>query len=151
MEVETQLDAPVKNIYLRQLKEYEATKRLSADERKGLREWVSDRNSVYSNPFHVYGGDGKLVDYISACRHCVKEHKAKLRKELKEYELSIAGLTDKERDDLRKWVLSGTSLYDNPCHMVEDDGRTPLDFIEAIRTCGELREEYQKPMPEAAG
>jgi len=64
MEAGNRFDVIVMNIYLRQLKEYESTKRLKADERKSLREWVSEYNSVYRNPFYVYGDDGEPVDYI---------------------------------------------------------------------------------------
>ena len=148
MEVENKIDIVVRNIYQRQLKEYEAARRLKADERKLLREWVADYNSVYSNPFYVYGDDGRLADYISAYRQCVKEYKITLLKELGEYELAIADLTEEERSDLHEWVSNRNSVYDNPYHMVEDDGRTPVDYIEAIRISAEMRGNYHKFMPD---
>ena len=147
MKVENRIDAIVRNIYLRQLKEYEATKRLKADERKMLREWVYDWNSVYSNPFYVYDEDGKLMDYISAYRQCVKEYKVKIRKELKEYERSIVNLTDEERIGLHEWVSDGNSVYDNPFY-VASEGGYPVDYIEAIRTIEGEWEEHQKSVPE---
>ena len=56
-------------ILLWELKEYEASiKRMTAEERKFLQEWVNDNNSVYCNPFYIYDDDGRLVDYITAFR-----------------------------------------------------------------------------------
>jgi len=150
MEVNNRVDAIVKKIYLGQLKEYEATRRLKPEERKMLREWVEDYNSVYSNPFYVYDDDGRLLDYITAYRHCVKEHKTTLRKELKEYELSISDLTDTEREDLHDWVSAGNSVYDNPYHMVVEGG-CPVDYIEALRTMEEEWESHHKSMPDTEG
>jgi len=145
MEAENRFDVIVMNIYLRQLKEYESTKRLKADERKSLREWVSEYNSVYRNPFYVYGDDGEPVDYITAYRQCVKEHKIALRKELKEYERSIVDLTDEERSDLREWVSAGNSVYDNPFYVAHEGGYS-VDYIQAIRTIDEMREDDYKSM-----
>ena len=150
MEVNNRVDAIVKKIYLRQLKEYEATKRLKPEERKMLREWVEEYNSVYSNPFYVYGDDGRLLDYITAYRRCVKEHKRTLRKELKEYELSIPDLTDKEREGLHDWVSAGNSVYENP-YYVATEGGYPVDYIEARRTMEEEWEIYRKSMLDTAG
>jgi hypothetical protein len=143
METVNRFDVIERNIYQKQLKEYEATKRLKAEERKFLREWVADYNSVYSNPFYIYDDDGKPMDYISAYRRCVKEHKIELRKELKEYEMSISDLTDKERKDLHDWVSDGNSVYDNPYHAVKCSG-CPVDYIEAIRTFEEMRDAHDK-------
>ena len=105
-----------------EMKDYVAARRLKPQERKSLSEWVAEGNSVRSNPFYVYGVDGKLIDYISAYRFCVKEHKAELHRELREYQHKITNLSEKERDDLRKWVLEGNSVYDNPYHMTGDNG-----------------------------
>jgi len=121
-----------------EMKEYEAARRLKPDERKSLLDWVAEGNSVYNNPFYVYDDYG-TVDYISAYRHCMKEHKRALRKELKAYEYAIANLKVEERDALREWVLGGNSVYDNPYHMTDDYGK-PLDFVDAVRTAAELME-----------
>jgi len=52
-----------------ELKEYKQNiGKISADERKELHEWVADGNSVYSNPYYLYGENGHLMDYIEACR-----------------------------------------------------------------------------------
>jgi hypothetical protein len=122
---------------IKELKQYEATKRLKANERKSLREWVDEGNSVFRNPFYVYDADGEHMDFISAYRLCVKEHKIELRKELKEYEPTIEDLTDEERNALHEWVSDGNSVYDNPCLIVHEGGR-PVDFINAIRTFEEI-------------
>lgn len=116
----------------KELRAYEATRKLKADERRSLSEWVADGNSVYRNPFYVYGEDGKQMDYISAYRQCVKEHKKELRRDLREYERTIADLTDEERINLHLWVADGNSIYENPYHMTDSSYR-PLDYIEAIR------------------
>ena len=150
MEANNLFDALVKKIYLGQLKEYEATKRLKPEEHKMLREWVEEYNSVYSNPFYVYGDDGRLLDYITAYRRCVKEHKTALRKELKEYEQSIPDLTDTERENLHDWVSAGNSVYDNPYYMVLEGG-CPVDYIEALRTMEEEWESHRKSMQDTAG
>ena len=122
------------------LKEYEAAiGYMKKEERQYLREWVVGGNSVQSNPFYVYGDDGRLIDYISAFRHCIKEHKKELRKELKEYETSITDLTDEEKSDLRKWVAAGNSVKSNPYEMC-DGGCRPLDYIEAIRITEDMRQ-----------
>jgi len=139
-------------ILQRELKEYEASiKRMKAEERKSLYEWVDDDNSVYSNPFYIYDEDGRLVDYIAAFRQCMKEYKVELRRELKKYEAAIDNLTDEERQGLREWVAGDNSVYNNPYYL--SDGRgNPIDFIEAIRVSISLREEYErnesKPEPE---
>ena len=130
-----------------ELQAYEFTRRLNADERKSLMEWAAGGNSIRRNPFYVYGDDGKLLDFISAYRHCVKEHKVTLRKELKEYELSIVDLTDEERSDLHEWVSAGNSVYDNSFHLVDDSG-SPIAYIEAIRIIEEMRENSHEPMPD---
>ena len=126
-----------------EMKSYEATSKLKADERQSLLEWVAGGNSVDRNPFYVYSEDGKLMDYISAFRHCVKEHKISLRNELKVYEPTITNLTDKERFDLREWISGGNSVYDNPYHMTDDYGY-PMDFIDAIRAAADLRDQFMR-------
>jgi len=120
-----------------ELKAYEATRRLKSDERKSLREWVADGNSVCRNPFYINSEDGKQVDYISAYRQCAKEYKKELCRDLREYERSIEDLTDEERTSLHLWVADGNSVYENPYHMADDSYR-PLDYIEAIRLTEDL-------------
>ena len=42
--------------------------RITSDEQKELREWVNDGNSVYDNPYLLYGDDGRPMDFIDATR-----------------------------------------------------------------------------------
>jgi len=56
------------HILLAEMKEYEATKRLKPDERKRLRKWVSDGNSVFDNPYLMTDDSGRPLDYINAIR-----------------------------------------------------------------------------------
>jgi len=42
--------------------------RVTSDEQKELREWVNDGNSVYDNPYSLYGDDGRAMDFIDATR-----------------------------------------------------------------------------------
>jgi len=124
----------------RELKEYEASiGRMTKDERKDLRAWVADDNSVRSNPFYEKDEYGRPMDYISALRKCERAYKKELRKELKDYERTATDLTDEERKDLREWVTGGNSVYYNPYEMCDDNGRH-LDYIEAVRTAEYLRE-----------
>ena len=120
-----------------EMKAYESSRRLKPKERKSLREWVAEGNSVFRNPFYVFNSEGNHLDYISAYRHCVKEHKTNLRKELKEYERTFTDLTDEERSELCEWVSNGNSVYDNP-YLIAYDGGRPVDYIEAIRTAEEI-------------
>ena len=41
---------------------------LTPEEKKDLRKWVADGNSVYDNPCLLYGEDGHPMDYITAIR-----------------------------------------------------------------------------------
>ena len=123
----------------KELKEYEVGKRLKDNERTSLYEWAAEGNSPYKNPFYVYDETGRPMDYVSALRSCMKEHKISLRKELKEYAAAIEDLTDEELNELREWVSQGNSVYDNPCYMSEDNGK-PMNYIEAVRIMTDMRE-----------
>ena len=67
-----------------------------------------------------------------------KELKALLRKELKEYEQTIGDLTPDERKDLREWVKTGRSVYDNPWYISMGNG-WPIDYIKASRIFDEIQ------------
>jgi len=56
--------------YLRaELNEYMKTiGELSTSEKQDLQAWVADGNSVYDNPFLLYGEDGWPMDYVNAVR-----------------------------------------------------------------------------------
>ena len=52
-----------------QMKEYLAWNgSTTKEEREELREWVSAGNSVYDNPYFLYGEDGAPIDYLQAIR-----------------------------------------------------------------------------------
>jgi hypothetical protein len=70
MEVNNRFDQIVRDIYQRQLKEYERTfDDMTPEERKELRGWVEEGNSVYENPCLLWREDGRPMDYISAIRY----------------------------------------------------------------------------------
>jgi hypothetical protein len=51
------------------LKEYEEMLDSMDPEEKGeLREWMAHGNSVNSNPYMIYGENGRLMDFIAASR-----------------------------------------------------------------------------------
>ena len=133
----------------KELKEYEAMiGEMTENERKDLRAWVKGNNSAWSNPFAVYDDDGRLMDYIPASRHCMKEKPAMLRRELKEYEATIGELTQEERRELRKWVADGNSVHVNPGWMCSESGH-PMDFITAIRIEEDMRNNPEDYWPSA--
>jgi hypothetical protein len=69
MEVNNRFDQIVKNMYQRQLKEYERSfGYMTPEERRKLRDWVDEGNSVYENPCLLWREDGRPMDYISAIR-----------------------------------------------------------------------------------
>ncbi len=41
---------------------------LTDEEKKDLREWVADGNSVQENPYLLYGENGWPMDFITGCR-----------------------------------------------------------------------------------
>jgi len=61
-----------------------------------------------------------------------KAYRAFLSKELKEYEASIADLTEQERKGLHEWVGNGNRVVENPCCYCDESGR-PMDYISAVR------------------
>jgi hypothetical protein len=58
--------------------------------------------------------------------------KAYLREELKAYLRTIGDITAEERIDIRKWVLDGSSVYDNP-YLLYDESGCLMDFINGYR------------------
>jgi hypothetical protein len=58
--------------------------------------------------------------------------KAYLREELKEYMRTIGDVTAEERINIRKWVLDGNSVYNNPYSLYEESGGL-MDFIKGHR------------------
>jgi hypothetical protein len=59
----------VKDLIQREMRQYRSeVGRMTPQERKELREWVADGNSVYNNPYHMAWDGGYPVDYITAMR-----------------------------------------------------------------------------------
>lgn len=60
------------------------------------------------------------------------EDKAYLRQLMKDYLKKNPDATPEEKAELRSWVMTGHSPYDNPDGLC-DDCCHPLDFISAMR------------------
>ncbi len=61
-----------------------------------------------------------------------REDKAYLRQLMKEYLKKNPDATPEEKAELRSWVMTGHSPYDNPDGLC-DDCCHPFDFISAMR------------------
>ena len=68
--------------------------------------------------------------------------KKALQTEMREYLLQFPDATRKEKRELREWVASGRSPYDNQWELYNDYG-WPFDFITAERIGKELVSEFQ--------
>jgi hypothetical protein len=72
MEINNALDMDLRNRMreeLDTLKKYEQMfDGMTSEEKYDLREWIANGNSVNSNPFMIYGGNGCLTDFIDAYR-----------------------------------------------------------------------------------
>ena len=62
------LDKETKSYLKDERKEFESKNPMTEKERKLLRQWVSEGNSVYSNPSNLYDDHGRQMDYLTACR-----------------------------------------------------------------------------------
>ena len=58
----------LREILMRDLKEYEKSIRMTKEERRALYEWVSEGNSPYDNGCYLYNEMGCPMDYITAER-----------------------------------------------------------------------------------
>jgi hypothetical protein len=72
LKIKTGADLELRN-YLRDelktLKEYEEMlDGMTAGEKNELREWMAHGNSVNSNPYLLYGENGRLMDFVAAGR-----------------------------------------------------------------------------------
>lgn len=63
--------------------------------------------------------------------------KAYLRRELQTYLATVPDAAEKELAALTAWVEQGYSLYCNPSHIADEQGRE-LPFIQALRAEQEL-------------
>ncbi len=83
-------------------------------------------------------------DYENVDPETLREWKAELlqefKREMRSYLKRFPDATPEEKRDLRRWVNSGHSPYENGDYIVNDDGG-PMDFISAQRF---LEAEYQE-------
>ena len=63
-----------------------------------------------------------------------------LQRELVKYLTKIGPLSGDELVQLREWVASGNSAYDNPALLYNESG-APMCFIEALRVDALIRED----------
>ncbi len=86
-------------------------------------------------------------DYENVDPETLKEWKAELLKEFKRemrlYLKQFPDATPQEKRDLRRWVNSGHSPYENGDFICNDDGG-PMDFISAQRFWEDEYQEYLK-------
>ena len=61
-----------------------------------------------------------------------------LKRETAEY-IAKVDMTQAERQELLDWTKGGNSVYDNPWHMADDNGR-PMDYITAVRETDDMRQ-----------
>lgn len=75
-------------------------------------------------------------DYENVDPETLREWKAELlqefKREMRSYLKRFPDATSEEKRDLRRWVNSGHSPYENGDYIVNDDGG-PMDFISAQR------------------
>lgn len=61
------IDTAERKAYLRkEMKEYLSTRNATPEEKRELRAWVNKGNSVYDNPWYIYGENGCPMDYLAA-------------------------------------------------------------------------------------
>ena len=86
-------------------------------------------------------------DYEKVDPETLKEWKAELlrefKREMRSYLKRFPDATPDEKRDLRHWVNSGHSPYENGDYIVNDDGG-PMDFISAQRFLEAECQEYLK-------
>ena len=66
------------------------------------------------------------------------EHREFLQEQLKQYKKEIT-MTKDELRELKKWVASGRSPYDNGDYIYSENG-CPMDFVSAMRFQDEMYE-----------
>ena len=81
-------------------------------------------------------------------KHIDDDMRGKLLTEMKDYLKGFPDATKVEKHELRSWVTSGRSPYDNRWELYNDYG-WPLDFISAERIGQELIEDFKNSPGEA--
>ena len=72
-----------------------------------------------------------------------REYRKKCWLEMRAYLKNFPDITSEERQDLREWVKSGHSPYDNGDYVATESG-WPMDFINARRFLEDEFQEYLK-------
>ena len=67
--------------------------------------------------------------------------------EFNEY-VKCTPMNKEERKMLLEWVLNGNSVYENTSFSMEEDGRTPIPFLEELRMEEQIRKEIRGMSPE---
>jgi len=89
--------------------------------------------------FHKYGRAHRFADDTALWELRLKINQ--LQPQIVEtYLLTVGDITDDEKRDLREWVASGKSVYDNP-HSLYNDSGCPMDFINGCRLGIEMDED----------
>jgi len=92
-----------------------------------------------------------VIDYENPSPETLKEwekdYRNKCRREMRQYLKDFPDATPEERQELRNWVKSGHSPYENGDFIATESGG-PMDFINARRFLEEEYREYLKD-PEA--
>ena len=112
----------------------------SKEERRNIRSYLNE--GVRADNLFYYCGvieaDGNLYyNYYDLPDDVRKEL---LLMEAKAYLKVHEDATRKERKVVKKWARDGNSVYTNAGCMLQDDGRTPVDFLTEYRTCWYLSE-----------
>lgn len=75
-----------------------------------------------------------------------KEHRMNCRAEMRQYLMHFPDATQEEIRELREWIKSGHSPYENGDYIATETGR-PMDFINARR----FQEEYLEYLIDSNG
>ena len=95
----------------------------------------------YTSPWETEYND---FDYDNVDPETLKEWEAELRRkdwrDMRSYLKQFPDATPEEKKELRSWVRSGHSPYENGWYIAADSGK-PMDFINSMRF---LEDEYQE-------
>ena len=57
-----------KHTIRQELRDFENTYPMTLSEKKEVHKWISDGNSIYTNPWYWYYGNGNEMNYLDALR-----------------------------------------------------------------------------------
>lgn len=113
-------------------KEFENKTPMTAKERRKLRKWVEDGNSVYSNPYDLYDDAGRLMDFITARRTEKYHREAEIKSSHKLPESTEEQLFRLRQELFHLWMfLSKEELYDEAVEYIQDNtgAATPFEML----------------------